>query len=144
VIEVVACVAPDGRLSGATAEDQRILQEAEGGPYTCRLTTSNRRSMSQLALYWVVCGLISDNLSTRDVISKETISDVLKVKSGHADIIQFPDGSYRYQPRSIAFNKLGHVAFCELLDKMLTAASQVFGDALTESARKEFHKMVGG
>jgi hypothetical protein len=55
-----------------------------------------------------------------------------------------PARASRYQPRSIAFNKLGHVAFCELLDKMLTAASQVFGDALTEAARKEFHKMVGG
>jgi hypothetical protein len=54
------------------------------------------------------------------------------------------DGTYRLQPLSISFNKLGQDEFNTLMDKAMQVASVKFGPGLAEAARAEMERALSG
>jgi len=133
-----------GRISGKTAADAHTLAEMSGGTYTARFTTPRGRSLSQLNLFWAMCGLIAENLDADPPVTKDQVAWVLKVEAGHANPVRFMDGTYRMFPRSIAFNAMSQEAFSGVMDRMFTAAAIKFGPALAHAARAELAKMMEG
>jgi hypothetical protein len=145
MIEII-CKVENGHLVGASALDAETLAAQEGESFTVRMTQGGRkRSMSQLALYWVVCGIIADNFESEHAeLTKEDVDRVLKVGAGHRRIILLADGSYQYSPMSIAINKLSQPDFNDFMDKALTVAGNKFGPALANAARKELDRILAG
>lgn len=138
--------AEGGHLVGVTAQDADAIMGLEGGEYTARLTSSRPRSMSQLALWWVVCTMIADNFEHPGgwELTKEHVDRILRIGAGHSHVIELADGTYQFTPRSIAFNKLAQEDFNAVVDKALTVAGTKFGPALADSARRELARIVAG
>lgn len=137
--EVMLTIGADGRPFGATAADAEALAGLAGATYRAVLTQPRGRSMSQLGLWWSLCGLIADNHPAD--LTKESVSDTLKIECGHAHVWQDASGLYRRSPKSIAFNAMSSEAFSKLLDLALVKASLLFGDDLTLAVRRELESM---
>lgn len=138
--EVMVRIDEQGRASGATASDAETLAEMAGATYRAVLTVPRAgRSLSQLGLWWAVCGLIADNHPGG--LTKENVSDVLKIECGHAHVWKDCTGLYRRSPKSIAFNAFPAADFSKLLDKALTAAGPLFGNDLTLAVIRELESM---
>jgi hypothetical protein len=137
--EAMVTVGPDGRISGATASDAETLADLAGGTYRCVLTTPRGRSLGQLGLWWAMCGLIADNHPAD--LTKENVSDTLKIECGHARVWQDSTGLYRRSPKSIAFNAMPPDAFSALLDRALAKSDDLFGEGLTDAVRGELASM---
>lgn len=137
--EVIVSIDDAGRVSGATASDAEILAGLAGGSYRAVLTQPRGRSLSALGLWWALCGMIADNHPAD--LTKEAVSDVLKVECGHAQVWQDAAGQYRRTPKSIAFNAMSGEDFGKLLDKALFKASILFGDDLTAAVVAELERM---
>jgi hypothetical protein len=134
-----------GRLVGLTAGDAEVLSGAEGEQYRASLTKPRGRSLSQLNLWWGVCKLIAENYETEFLqVTPQFVSDTLKVGSGHYSVTILADGTYRLQPLSISFNKLGQDEFNTLMDKAMQVASVKFGPGLAEAARAEMERALSG
>lgn len=68
------------------------------------------------ALYWVLCTRLANGIGS----NAETISDVLKYKTGHVTIVRTKsDGELRF-PKSIAFHNMDETAFREFFNRCLT------------------------
>jgi hypothetical protein len=137
--EAMVTVGEDGRISGATASDAETLADLAGGTYRAVLTVPRGRSLDQLGLWWAMCGLISDNHPAD--LTKENVSDTLKIECGHAHVWQDAAGFYRRSPKSIAFNKLDGASFSRLLDRALAKAADLFGAGLSDAVRTELTRM---
>jgi len=129
-----------GKLAGKTAADAEVLDGLDGSTFRAVLTEPSNRSMSQLRLWWAVCGMIADNYPGD--LTAEQVSDVLKVESGHANVWKDASGIWRRTPKSIAFNKLPQDKFSALMDLMLGRASELFGIGLAEAARAELNRIA--
>lgn len=129
-----------GRLVGRTAHDAEVLAELEGGTYRAVLTIPRGRSLSQLNLWWAMCGLIAENYG--DDLTKDEVSDVLKIECGHCRVWKDAQGLYRRSPKSIAFNALAAPDFSALLDKAFGKAAELFGAGLSEAVRAELDAMA--
>lgn len=68
------------------------------------------------ALYWVLCTRLANGIGS----NSETISDVLKYKTGHVTIVRTKsDGELRF-PKSIAFANMDETSFREFFNRCLT------------------------
>lgn len=137
--EVMLAVGEGGRVSGATASDAELLASLAGATYRAVLTQPRGRSLSQMGLYWAMCGLIADNHPAD--LSKDEVSDVLKIECGHVRVWQDAKGVYRRTPKSIAFNAMSPADFRQFLDLALIKASGLFGEGLTDAVRRELESM---
>ncbi len=135
-----------GHLVGILPADAHAIGELDGGTYTARLTQPRGRSITQLNLYWAVCGMIADNFEHPDDwrITKEHVDNILRQAAGHSHAIELADGTYRFFNKSIAFNKMHQEDFTAYMDEAFTVAATKFGPALADAARKEFDKMISG
>lgn len=137
--EVMLTVGEGGKVSGATASDAELLSSLAGATYRAVLTQPRGRSLSQLALFWAMCGMIADNHPAD--LSKDEVSDVLKIECGHVRVWQDAKGIYRRSPKSIAFNAMSPADFRLFLDLALIKAAELFGADLTEAVRRELETM---
>jgi hypothetical protein len=128
-----------GRPAGATASDAETLATLAGATYRAVFTTPNARSLSQLRLWFAMCGLIADNHPAD--LTKDNVSDTLKIECGHATVWQDAAGFYRRSPKSIAFNALSAEDFSRLLDMALVRAGGLFGEDMSEAVRGELQAM---
>ena len=140
--EAMVSVGTDGRISGATAGDAETLADLAGGTYRCVLTTPRGRSPSQLGLWWALCTMIADNHPAD--LTKENVSDTLKIECGHARVWKDATGLFRRSPKSIAFNAMPPDAFSALLDRALSKSDDLFGEGLTDAVRAELARMGAG
>jgi len=128
-----------GRLVPTSPIGVEDLAPYEGEKVHARLTRRKSRSLTQTGLYFAVCGAIAENLDAN--VTKEMIDQTLRIEAGHCDVVKFPDGRYRYQPRSVAFNRMSGDEFSRYMDRAFHVAAQIFGPALTEAAwRKVFER----
>lgn len=137
--EAMVTVDDQGRVSGATASDAEVLAELAGSTYRAVLTTPKGRSLDQLGLWWSFCGLIAENYGG-DTLTKDNVSDALKIECGHATVWQDHTGLFRRSPKSIAFNKLDGPEFSALLDRAFAKAGEMFGHELAEAVQAEIER----
>lgn len=137
--EVMLTVGADGKPYGATASDAEALAGLAGATYRAVLTQPRGRSLSQLGLWWSLCGLIADNHPAD--LTKDEVSDVLKIECGHVKVWKDNKGLFRRSPKSIAFNALSAEDFSKLLDVALMKAGALFGDDLTLAVIRELESM---
>lgn len=137
--EFMMTVDAQGRPHGATAADAEVMAGLAGGTYRTVCTTPRGRSLSALGLWFAMCQLIADNHPAD--LTKENVSDTLKIECGHANVWQDCTGLYRRSPKSIAFNAMSGEDFSKLLDLALVKAGPLFGDDLTAAVIAELEKM---
>jgi hypothetical protein len=137
--EAMVTIDAQGRPAGATASDAETLATLAGATYRAVFTTPNARSLSQLRLWFAMCGLIADNHPAD--LTKDNVSDTLKIECGHATVWQDAAGFYRRSPKSIAFNALPADDFSRLLNMALVKAGGLFGDDLSDAVRGELESM---
>lgn len=140
--EVLLSIDAAGRPSGATAADAETLASLAGGSYRAVLTSPRGRSLTQLGLFWTLCGMIADNFPGD--LAKENVADVLKIECGHASVWKDAEGQFRRSPKSIAFNAMSSDDFGRFLDLALTKARLLFGAGLTDAVVAELDLMAGG
>jgi len=110
----------------------------------------NPRSAQQNRLYWKLCQVVLDNTEGR-FASREQVSDYLKIQAGHCDqtYIKVPndDGDFDtllwLQPRSIAFDKMGHEEFQEYWRKALEIISTRILPMSADELEREINEMLG-
>lgn len=129
----------EGRPSGATSSDAETLASLAGATYRAVFTQPRGRSLSQLGLWFSMCGLIANNHPAD--LTKDNVSDTLKIECGHATVWKDATGLYRRSPKSIAFNAMPADAFSQLLDRALMKAGPLFGDDLTLAVIRELESM---
>ena len=128
-----------GRAVARTAHDAETLSEMEGGEYRAVFTSPRGRSLSQMALFWVFCGVIADNYPGD--VTKEAVAQVLKLEAGAYTVIQLADKTYVRVPKSIAFNAMEPEVFTKFMDRAFAAAAAKFGAELTEAGRDEMYRI---
>lgn len=82
------------------------------------------RNSKHLALYWVLCKRIADGIGSED----ESVSDVLKIKTGHVRRIKTKDGIIEL-PGSISFANLDQTGFNTFFDKCVNVITTEWGIA---------------
>lgn len=137
--EAMVKIDEQGRACGVTASDAEALSALAGATYRAVLTQPRGRSLSQLNLWWAMCGLIADNHPAD--LTKDNVSDTLKIECGHAHVWKDATGLFRRSPKSIAFNAMTTDAFSELLDRALLKAGDLFGADLTLAVIREMESM---
>ena len=138
----IIVTAEHGHLVGKTSADAEALCELDGQTLRAVLTVPAGRSLSQLNLWWAVCSMIADNYAGTGMLTREIVSDILKIECGHCFVWRDAGKSYHRAPRSIAMNKMSSADFSALMDRMLGAASELFGAGLAQAARDELDKIA--
>lgn len=137
--EAMVKIDEQGRACGVTASDAEALSALAGATYRAVLTQPRGRSLGQLGLWWAMAGLIADNHPAG--LTKDNVSDTLKIECGHAHAWKDSTGLYRRSPKSIAFNAMPAETFSDLLDRALFKAGDLFGSDLTLAVRRELESM---
>lgn len=133
-----------GHLVPVMADGQELLDGLEGETFRAVLTQAKGRSYPQLKLYFAMCKMLADNFDGEGQIGTHAVDHFLRIETGHADPVKFMDGTYRFIPRSIAFNQLTPEAFSQFLDKAFDVAAIKFGPLLAELVRTELYKLMDG
>ena len=110
-----------------------------GGTYRAVLTTPKGRSLSQTALYFVMCTIISEHYPAD--LTKDAVDHILRIECGHYTVTKLCDDTYVRSAKSIAFNKMLPDAFAAFLDLALAKAAEKFGDGLAAAAAEELARL---
>lgn len=95
-------------LIGADTESNAVIAKMAFGKLF-RAEVVSPRSDKQHRLYWSLCNRIAAAIGSE----AENISDVLKIQTGHCEIIRSKTYGELRLPRSIAFSKLDQEGFSE-------------------------------
>lgn len=82
------------------------------------------RSGAQHRLYWLLCQRIGNAVG----VEAETVSDLLKIRTGHVTTVQTKRGVERF-PKSIAYASMDQTQFQAFFDRCLVVISEEFGIA---------------
>lgn len=107
-----------GFLSGATPLDDLLIRELPSGVPLKAKITKPRRSVEQNRFYWVLLGLIAENLD-QDV-SPETLHEWLKLRLGVTKELRLRSGEVVTVTGSTAFDKMEHHEFTAFMDRVKT------------------------
>lgn len=97
------------------------------------------RNIQHHRLYWALCSTIADAVGAE----AETISDVLKLRTGHVRVIQTKQGLMRF-PKSIAFAQMDQAAFSTFFDKCCEIISaEWLGNLPSAEVKFQVLEMIG-
>lgn len=113
----------DGGLFPYTIESAAVMAKIPHGR-AIKITTKAPRNGKMNALYWTMCARIGDAVGAE----AETVSDHLKVKTGHKRIIKTKAGIVEY-PDSISYAKMDNISFAAFLEKCIQVIYSDFGIA---------------
>lgn len=100
---------------------------------------SRPRNVKFLRLYWAMCQAIASSIGAQ----RETISDVLKLRTGHVRVIKTKDGLLEF-PASISFAKMSEADFKQFYDRCAMYICSEWLPHLTASKlKREIEQMVG-
>ena len=100
---------------------------------------SRPRNVRFLRLYWALCGSIADSIGAQ----RETISDVLKIRTGHVRVIKTKDGLLEL-PASISFAKMAAPEFKQFFERCCMFICEEWLPHLKASELKtQIEQMVG-
>lgn len=71
------------------------------------ITTKKPRNIRHHQKYWALCNLVAKQVDSKS----ETISDLIKLKTGHANRVKTADGTIYELPGSISFAAMDQTAF---------------------------------
>ena len=94
------------------------------------------RSLSQLALYWVLCGIVADNSDDGNWNTKEKVDEQIKIKCRYVDLYMVVDGIAHIRTGSIAFKNLEHLAACRYFDRAFEEMSRFLKVPVKELIRE--------
>lgn len=84
---------------------------------------SKGRSLRQLRLWWSMCATIAEAVGEDErgnVLTRENVSDIIKIKTGHCSIVQI-DGELHRIPETIAMDRLPQDEF----NRVMTEATRL-------------------
>lgn len=89
------------------------------------VTVRSPRNSKHSALFWVLCHRIGDAIG----VDAENVSDLLKIETGHCDIIRSKKHGELRLPRSISFAKMDQETFGKFFAKCLAVIEAEWGIA---------------
>jgi hypothetical protein len=90
-------------------------------------------------LYWALCSAIASSIGA----SRENVSDVLKLRTGHFTVVQTRKERIRL-PRSISFAKMNEAEFRQFFDQCCRVVCEELLPHLAPTGlRREIEEMVG-
>jgi len=82
------------------------------------------RSLEQLALYWVCCKTVADNLEDK---TKEQIDFEIKIALKHIKSFRIVQGITYIEVGSISFANLDHLEACNFFDRAFPVMAKMIG-----------------
>ena len=95
-----------GRLVAADGPSDEALRKLRFDK-VLRVEVVQPRNVKHHRLYWALCHLVAENM---DGVTAETVSDVLKIRTGHANVVRTIKGEVA-SPKSISFAAMDQTAF---------------------------------
>lgn len=90
-----------------------------------KIGAKKMRSLTQLALYWVLIGIVFDNTILFD--SREQLSEYVKLKMKYIESIIYIDGKEHIITGSLAIDKMDHAKFCAFFDEAKPFMADMLG-----------------
>jgi hypothetical protein len=129
---------PEGTLRPADDAGAEVLQGLKVGAFVA-VEVTRPRNISHHRLYWALCSHIAQAIGA----SRENVSDVLKLRTGHFTVVQTKTERIRL-PRSISFAKLDQAGFRTFFEECVRVVCEELLPHMTPSAlRAEIEGMVG-
>ena len=131
-----------GRLSPASAHDAEVAGSLKPGiSYRVKVTRAAGRSVIQNGMLHAMIAMAVENF--HEPISKKAVLDVLKVQTGHVDVVKLLTGQIILTPSSIAFEAMDQDRFNEWFPKAIDVLCRDFVPGLTDDlARREVDHRV--
>lgn len=131
-------------LEPCSAADAETVDGLSGGiDYRCVLTRAAGRSVRQAAMYWSLCKLVSDNYDPGFPMSKDNVSDLLKLRTGHCSPVKMADGTVVLIPSSVSFAKADQDVFNRFFERaLLVIARDIIPGLDCDSARREILELI--
>lgn len=129
-------------VHGLMPEDDAAAQTLKGVRIgaSVAVEVSRPRNIQHHRLYWKLCSVIAESIGAEP----ETISDVLKLRTGHVRTIQTKQGLVRL-PKSISFAHLDQVGFSAFFDKAcLVVCQEWLPHMRADQLRQDIEDMVVG
>ncbi len=101
---------------------------------TFRMEKRKPRVGKHSAKYWVLCHAIAEAVGPS--VTAELISDTLKMRTGHCNVIQTRRGEVR-TPKSIAFDKMDQTEFSAFYERCLAVIRENFLPGAADSDLKQ-------
>lgn len=103
------------------------------------------RSIRQHRLLFGLLKLIRDNTDVQPQLTTKTILNVLKLRTGHVNVVSLPSGEIVMTPASIAFEAMPQEEFNPWFEKALGVMCRDFLPGLSvETARREIEAIAEG
>lgn len=138
--ECMVTIDEQGRASGVTASDAEDMAAMAGGTFRAVFTTPKGRSLSQTALYFVMCTIIAENYPGD--LTKDAVDHILRIECGHYTVTKLCTDTYVRSAKSIKFNKMPPDAFARHLDQSLAKVAVLFGPGLAAAAAEELARLA--
>ncbi len=128
-------------VSGLAPANDEAHESLKGVPLGSLVTCEVKRprNIRHLRLFWLLCSTIADSIGAQ----RETISDVLKIRTGHVRVIKTKDGMLEL-PASISFAKMSAPEFKQFFER---CCAYICGEWLphmkADELRKQIEQMVG-
>jgi hypothetical protein len=134
----------DGRLRPETAGDAEIMDALVSNvTYKLVATRPIGRSVQHHRLLFALIGLAVENYDGE--ITAETVLSVLKLRTGHVNVMSLPTGEVVMTPKSINFVTMGRDEFTAWFVKAVVVLCRDFVPGLGEEmARREIERRANG
>lgn len=106
-----------GKLAPADAQAEEILNGMKNG-VSVLVSMKQPRNVRQHNLFFALCNKIFHSAET-GLPSVESFRKALLIEAGHADKIYRLDGSYTWDAKSMAFDKMDQIKFQRLWDRCI-------------------------
>ena len=139
----VFCQIINGRFVPETAADQEAMDGmARGVTYRLVATRAAGRSVRQHRMLFGLISIAVDNYA--DPIDSEAVLDVLKLQTGHVNVVKLIIGQVVMTPKSISFARMTQDAFNPWFQKAIAVLCRDFVPGLTEElAAQEIENRAG-
>lgn len=131
------------RLAPETASDAEAMDGmARGVTYRIVATRAAGRSLRHHNLLFALIAIARENYD--GPITTDAVLDVLKLQTGHTNVVKLLSGQIILTPKSISFVSMGHDEFKVFFDKALVILCRDFVPGLDlELAKREIAKRAG-
>ncbi len=92
-----------GALRPANEDAEEVIKKLKDGDYQIEIKRS--RNLKWHRKYWLACTIVSENMREDEPVSKEAVSDYVKIETGHVNLVKIRGEIYRF-PKSISFSSM--------------------------------------
>lgn len=134
-----------GALRPADDEAKELLGKVPNGGVV-KVSFKLDRSGPQHRLFWKLCEIVAENTGR---YSKEGVAELLKLATGHYDILELPPDKpggipkLYHEPKSIAYDKMDQTEFQAFFNAAIDVVIQRFLPVSGEALRREVNELLG-